>query len=1812
MKIAHLLLLLLLCIFNVKAQTSLDPPIYLKSGTIRPGRNITNDHLRTFNQKSLVGSKPTFTVLQFEGIPDENAKKELKKSGITLLDYIPDHAWTAIITETQTVSSLQNLSVRALVEITPEQKIDQLLTQPTLPQWAIKQPGTIDVAISFAGIFTSDSIQALLKEQQFEVISSLHQAYRVLVLRIAPDRLMELAGLYFIEYVQAIPPPDEVHNSKSTNNARANILKSTLPSGYDLKGRNVVVGVGDETDPMSHIDFRDRLINRYPTLGGSGHGVHVIGTLGGAGIIQEKHTGFAPKSSIIVQQYSDIFFNASKFYTDFNMRITNNSYGTSVASDDSFRRYDLYSSILDQQAMDMPLLQHVFAAGNSGDANYPASPYYSTNPDLQGFGTILRSYQAAKNIITVGNTDSTGVRRYSSSRGPTADGRLKPDIAAEGVSIMSTLPTNRYGLSTGTSMASPAVSGGLALLHEKYKMLFPASQGPESALMKALICNAAQDIGNAGPDFAFGYGWLNLLRALKMLEAGHYNQGTALANQVKFHDIVVPAQTALLKVMLYWNDPAPSPITANTLVNDLDLEVINGSNVTLPFVANASPAAVNTAAVRGVDRVNNMEQVVISNPTAGDYRINIKGFKVPSGTPQKYVVVYDFIPAGTTLTYPFGGEHMIPGEGFTITWDSYGAATNFNVLFFNGTDWSPLATNLPSEARQFYWTLPGNLSTDEAKIKVVSVLDGAETVSQKFTIIGAPQLTIAPEANQCEGYISTSWNAVPQATGYEAMRLKEGEMKSVALLPAGQTQYSFDGLSKDSTYWVSVRAIINGSPGRRAEAMSRQPNNGDCLGSDFHNDLLMAELITPNGPARALTSTALSAANPIKIRIKNLGTTTVTGNVPVSYKINSQLVNETISNATINGGGGVLDYEFTTKANLSGAGPFNLEVAVSSPNDLKLNNNKISRTIKPLSNPQVNLQSSGPKIEFLDSNEPVVTGQYFNGTTGINGSDRYDFSSNTVGGRLRTFVHQGIAYSGESAFTMDNYTFPYSPSINYLDATFNLAAFNPANDDIRLDFRFNSSGFGSEPGNKVWIRGKDTDSWIQIYDLYKNQEFRGNYKKTESIEINDFLTTNGQTYSASTQIRWGQEGMYQTSSLSTLSGTTVDDIHLYLVKNDVQLISVDSPTVSSCVLNNQTSIRVTVRNSMNTTINSIPIRYRIDGGATISETIPSIGPNTNFSYTFSAKANLSNLKTYSIEVWVALSSDTQADNNTQTISITNAPLISNYPYFQDFEASKGNWFSAGSRSSWEYGTPASPRINRAASGTKAWKTRLSGNYNDEEESYLYSPCLDIRSMSQPTLSFLMALDIESCENNLCDGAYLEYSYDGTVWTGLGQSGEGVNWYNKEYPDHHAWSVPNYGRWHVATIPLPLPPDAINTNLRLRFVMKSDMYGNREGIAIDDIHIYDNTLDVVSTGPPNQSASATVAPGNTWNNFVVNNQIIASINPGSNNLGMTNIQTYLHEGNVRYNDGQYYMNRNFTIKPVSSSFSSPVSVRLFFSDVDAEALINANGCTTCAKPSSILGFGVNRYNNPDRAREDGTIENNNAGSWTFLAPASVIKKPYGKGYFVEFSTQNFSEFWLSPNSMNYNAPLPVTLAYFKAQKSEDNTVLLRWNTSSEANFSRFEIEVARGNEALKLNQFIKLNEISGSGNEHSKVEYTYLDETPFKTGNLYYRLKMIDKDGSFSYSDFRVIIFGNEFAPKLYPNPSPTGLFTLAFQIPDAELISYRLLDITGRVMKESAGVGNGLIKKETLDLRGPGYGPGIYLLETTTSFGKKTFRLVKE
>jgi hypothetical protein len=1784
---SHLTLLTALLITLVSFSQQKNNVLHLRSGAVSLKPGISPAHIDSLNRK-IARFGRAFMLIQFDELPNELTKQQLSAQGIELLNYISDNAYTASIKGNLNTQVLLQSKARAIHQLTPEQKIDPVLASGMIPANS-KKPGTVDVSISFPKTYNQEEIVSLLKPLNAEIISSDLISYRILNLRIALHKIFQLAEQPFVEYVLPVSPPLQPLLNQSKILSHANVLNASASNGgKGLKGEGVIIGVGDQGELPYHLDFKDRFINNT-TSGQEVHGVLTSGIAAGGGNVEELYTGYAPKAKIISGFFNSILNNAPAYVQAYNMVVTNNSYGGSIGCETN-GRYDFASAFVDQQAFDLPYLQHVFAAGNSGGqtcASFPA-----------GFKTVLGGFQAAKNTLCVGSSDDNGNIAPNSSRGPVRDGRVKPDIMAKGYIVTSSAPGNVYWGDNGTSLSAPAVAGGIALLYQRYRQLH-ANTNPKSALIKALACNGAADRGNPGPDFKYGFGSMDLLRSVDMLDNARYFTNASTNNSTQDYSISVPANTAKVKIMLYWHDPVPSMIAAKTLVNDLDLEVINPSSATiLPLILDSTAVRVNDVAITGADHTNNMEQVVITNPTAGNYGIKIKGTAIGQNPSQEYFVVYDIIPNSIQLTYPMGGDGVVPGEYTRIAWDAYGdETTSFSLQYSidNGSSWIDINNNLPA-GMQFYWWLVPAVSSDKALIRITKNATGQVSTSHSFTIIGVPSISLTPV--QCEGYININWAAIAGATDYELMMLHGDEMTSVGYTT--NTFYSFNSLSKDSIYLVSVRARVNGKWGRRATGLIRQPFDGNCSGSISDNDLQLQAILSPTS-GRKFTSSQLSALTPVIIEIKNLDDAPVTGFI-VKYSIDNGInwFSENVS-ATI-AAGAVYTHNFANTVNFSAIGNYNLIAVVNNNTvDIATGNDTLKRIIKHIDNQPINLAT-----RFFDNLESAVVNTYQADTIGLSGAERYDFENSNAYGRLRTFFYNnsGMAYSGSKAFTLDvDREISQASNANRVIGTFNLSNYDATVKELRLDFRFITHGFNTKDSTRVWIRGDDNKPWIEMFYLMKSSG-SGVYILSPSIEIGDSLLKYGQNFSSGFQVKWGQLGSNKAVSKSMAAGISFDDIRLYEVKNDMQMLAIDTPALYNCGLSAAFPLKITLRNTTKNAINNLPVKYSINGSAWVTETIPTFPGETSLQYVFNNKPNFSGADKYLIKAIVDYPGDDFRDNDTATITAQNVPIVNSFPHIQNFEDSDGGWHTEGAGSSWAYGIPASIKINRAASGTKAWKTNLNGNYNDAEFSYLYSPCYQIEGLRNPTLSFSAAFDLENCGTTLCDYVALDYSLDGQEWQHLTADSLGVNWY-KDGINNVLWSMEDYTRWHVVTASLPKNVSTI----RFRFILGTDAAVNREGVAIDDIHVYDNTKGIYDGVTTSSPITQTISGGNNWIHFEKDGRLIASIQPNGQNLGITNVQAFIHSGVVRNTGSQYYHNRNITIKPGISSLTDSAIIRFYFLDTETEALINATGCTGCAKSSNAYELGVSQYDDYDLNFENGSIDDNQQGLWTFINSDKAVKVPFDRGYYTEFKVKDFSEFWLNNGSPDRSTPLPVKFLNFSVQKTGTEDVTINWAVGSENNVARYEIEIARTDADLQSGNFQKIGEVTSQGNSTTQQQYGFIDKETFKNGARYYRIKIINKDGSFTYSLIRSLVFNSITTMRVLPNPSP-GLFYLVYQANTGETVNMQLTDAIGKLIKTYINIGNGSPQKLTIDLSG--FAAGIYMLQIQVNGKLQTFKLYKK
>jgi hypothetical protein len=281
--------------------------------------------------------------------------------------------------------------------------------------------------------------------------------------------------------------------------------------------------------------------------------------------------------------------------------------------------------------------------------------------------------------------------------------------------------------------------------------------------------------------------------------------------------IAVPAGIAQIRVMITWLDPAGAANANPALINNLNLTVTNPSSTAFnPWILD--PANPANAAVRGVDNRNNIEQVTISNPAAGNYTVTISGTSVPSG-PQQYALTWEFDVNGIQILYPNGGEVLQPGtNNGSIFWDSYGVTGNQTVEYStnNGSSWTSLGT-VASTVNNASWTVPSTVSSQYLmRITQGSLTDQSDA---NFSVIGTP--TGLAFAQGCTvGQMVISWSAVSGATGYDVMKLDTATSTwNVFAANVSVPNFTATGLAAAQRHFFAVRAKTTSVTGLRCSAL---------------------------------------------------------------------------------------------------------------------------------------------------------------------------------------------------------------------------------------------------------------------------------------------------------------------------------------------------------------------------------------------------------------------------------------------------------------------------------------------------------------------------------------------------------------------------------------------------------------------------------------------------------------------------------------------------------------------------------------------------------------------------------------------------------------------------------------------------------------------------------------------------------------------------------------------------------------------------------------------------------------------------------
>ncbi len=466
-----------------------------------------------------------------------------------------------------------------------------------------------------------------------------------------------------------------------------------------MKGRLAVWdGGGVRT---THVELAGRILQKDRPASIEDHSTHVAGIMISSGVKPEaKGMSFGAQQLIAYDFNSDMSEMASE---GSHLFLSNHSYAYNAGwvhndederweywgapkskEDYKFGYYSTETQTWDDIAYQAPYYLVVKAAGNSRYGNGPAvgetywrmdnrGDFYNAGkrPDSLSSNDsydIIPTTGVAKNILTVGaiNPIPNGYSKAAdavitdfSSWGPTDDGRIKPDVVADGLNILSCIATsnNAYATFKGTSMAAPGVTGSLLLLDELYATLH-SGDSLRSATMKALVIHTADEAGAAnGPDYQFGWGVANIKKAADVISSKNTDKlivEKTLANGKTDTIKVVASGKGKLMATICWTDPKADVDVTNTLnnrtkklVNDLDLRIKTANTLYTPWVLDvANPSQ---AATKGDNITDNVERVEVQNAIPGDTAlIIISHKKTLRNNSQAYSVIISGAGGNTT------------------------------------------------------------------------------------------------------------------------------------------------------------------------------------------------------------------------------------------------------------------------------------------------------------------------------------------------------------------------------------------------------------------------------------------------------------------------------------------------------------------------------------------------------------------------------------------------------------------------------------------------------------------------------------------------------------------------------------------------------------------------------------------------------------------------------------------------------------------------------------------------------------------------------------------------------------------------------------------------------------------------------------------------------------------------------------------------------------------------------------------------------------------------------------------------------------
>jgi len=578
----------------------------------------------------------------------------------------------------------------------------------------------------------------------------------------------EIGGIE-LQYFDELGHPQyyQTDNMDAADSISSDEIWPGSTNGFSLTGSPVTLGIWDDGSVRTtHYEFESRVEVKDGAVLRADHPTSVAGTMIAGGVLVSEAKGMAYEASIHSYDWTDDLSELAGA-AEKNIRISNHSYsysrgwlynkdvsvwvwlGTPSISDEEdyqFGLYDITAQERDQFVYDAVYNLPVWAAGNDrddGPTSQPVSHYYfdeNTNAVLStavryvdgyddGFDTI-GSGETAKNILTVGAIEdmisgytaaSNVMMSTFSGFGPTDDGRIKPDVMANGVSLITPSASGDtyyfFGGISGTSFSAPSVSGSLGLLQQLHQQLHGTNQPPWASTYKGIVIHTADEAGDTpGPDYRFGWGLMNTLSIARIFDETTDWNSKPYLKEVSLPDgetasFRVTADTNQpLRVTICWTDvpgavqPNQLDPTNSVLVNDLDLRVMSPDGATnFPWVLD--PFNPTNAATHGDNILDNVEQVVVENTTTGLYEvvINHKG-SLSNGVQDVSILINGHQPEDKGLMII--DITTVSNDVSQLVWDSvvgslHTVMSSTNLLDTNG--WSELSVPISILKQETDW-----------------------------------------------------------------------------------------------------------------------------------------------------------------------------------------------------------------------------------------------------------------------------------------------------------------------------------------------------------------------------------------------------------------------------------------------------------------------------------------------------------------------------------------------------------------------------------------------------------------------------------------------------------------------------------------------------------------------------------------------------------------------------------------------------------------------------------------------------------------------------------------------------------------------------------------------------------------------------------------------------------------------------------------------------------------------------------------------------------------------------------------------------